>query len=188
MSKQEFFPQRSDARPQIYAYRLPGVASHDGYIKIGQTSRDVNARIREQLHTSGVRYELLWQASAVRSDGTSFSDHDIHQQLKSRGFRQLRAGEDRNEWYKCKLEDVRAAYIAVRDRVDNLENRTQTFAMRPEQQAAVAKTIAYYASSKADSIRTPQIFVERQDALWQNLRRLPVSEEHGLYKNFNPDL
>ena len=156
MSKQEFFPQRSDARPQIYAYRLPGVASHDGYIKIGQTSRDVNARIREQLHTSGVRYELLWQASAVRSDGTSFSDHDIHQQLKSRGFRQLRAGEDRNEWYKCKLEDVRAAYIAVRDRVDNLENRTQSFAMRPEQQAAVAKTIAYYASAKADNIRTPK--------------------------------
>lgn len=156
MSKQEFFPQRSDARPQIYAYRLPGVASHDGYIKIGQTSRDVNARIREQLHTSGVRYELLWQASAVRSDGTSFSDHDIHQQLKSRGFRQLRAGEDRNEWYKCSLEDVRAAYIAVRDRVDNLENRTQSFAMRPEQKAAVAKTIAYYASAKADSIRTPK--------------------------------
>ena len=167
MSKQEFFPQRPDARPQIYVYRLPGVASHDGYIKIGQTSRDVNARIREQLHTSGVRYELLWQASAVRyellwqasavrSDGTSFSDHDIHQQLKTRGFRQLRAGEDRNEWYKCKLEDVRAAYIAVRDRVDNLENRTQTFAMRPEQQAAVAKTIAYYASAKADSIRTPK--------------------------------
>lgn len=156
MSKQEFFPQRPDARPQIYAYRLPGVASHDGYIKIGQTSRDVNARIREQLHTSGVRYELLWQAGAVRSDGTSFSDHDIHQYLKTRGFRQLRAGEDRNEWYKCRLEDVQAAYIAVRDRVDNLENRTQSFAMRPEQEAAVAKTIAYYASAKADSIRAPK--------------------------------
>lgn len=156
MDKQEFFPQRPDVQPKLYAYRLPGVASHEGYIKIGQTSRDVNVRIREQLHTSGVSYELLWQGSAMRSDGTSFSDHDIHQYLKRRGFRQMRAGADRNEWYKCGLNDVKAAYIAVRDRVDNLENRTQDFAMRPEQQAAVEKTVAYYASVKADCSSIPK--------------------------------
>ena len=35
------------------------------------------------------------------------------------------------------LDDVRAAIVAVRQRILNVENRTRTFPMRPEQQQAV---------------------------------------------------
>ena len=33
-------------------------------------------------------------------DGSCFTDHDVHTILRERGFRQLNAGEDRNEWFK----------------------------------------------------------------------------------------
>ncbi len=35
-----------------------------------------------------------------------------------------------------------SAYIAVRDKIENIENRSRNFAMRPEQEEAVKKTKA----------------------------------------------
>ena len=58
MIEQEFFPQRPSAAPSIYAFRLNDVASHNGYIKVGYTDRDVKTRIREIMHTSGVPYTI----------------------------------------------------------------------------------------------------------------------------------
>ena len=52
-------------------------------------------------------------------------------------FKQLNAGEDKNEWYKCTVNDVKAAIVAVRNRTENDENRTLSFPMRPEQAYAV---------------------------------------------------
>ena len=52
MPELEFFPQRPNAHPVVYAYELLGVASHKGYIKVGYTERDVDTRIKEQLHTA----------------------------------------------------------------------------------------------------------------------------------------
>ena len=54
-----FFPQRPAVTPTIYAYRLPGVESHKGYLKIGYTNRTAQERIEEQLHTSKIKYEIL---------------------------------------------------------------------------------------------------------------------------------
>ena len=34
-----FFPPRPEIEPTIYAYALPGVPSHDGYLKVGYTER-----------------------------------------------------------------------------------------------------------------------------------------------------
>jgi hypothetical protein len=41
---------------------------------------------------------------------------------------------------------METAVIAVRSRTENAENRTRTFKMRPEQEAAVEQTIEYYES------------------------------------------
>ena len=79
---QEFFTQRPKVTPTIYAYELVGVNSHKGYIKVGYTDRDVETRVKEQLHTSGIEYKILLKDSAMRSDGTCFTDHEIHTALK----------------------------------------------------------------------------------------------------------
>lgn len=149
MPDMEFFAQRPAVVPQIYAYTLPDVTTHQGYIKVGYTEReDVNERIREQLHTSAVRYKLLFTASAMRSDGTCFTDHDIHAILRRRGFPHI--FDEDNEWFKCSESDVQAAIVAVRDEITNIENRTETFSMRPEQVRAVQMTMDYYQKTNTE--------------------------------------
>lgn len=157
MANQEFFQQRPQIHPTIYAYSLVGVDSHNGYLKVGFTERDVETRIYEQLHTSGIPYQIHLRESAMRTDGTCFTDHDVHAILRQRGFAQLNAGADRNEWFRCTVNDVVAAIVALRNGSGNIENRTQTFKMRPEQYQAVRRTMAYFeAARKEEPIRPPK--------------------------------
>jgi len=146
----ELFVQRPSVYPTIYAYVLDGVDSHKGYIKVGYTERDVETRIYEQLHTSGVVYKILLKESAMCQDGTCFTDHDVHSILRRKGCSQLKEGADRNEWFSCAVSDVMAAITELRTGIRLDGNRTQAFKMRPEQQYAVMRTIEYYASAKKD--------------------------------------
>ena len=100
--------------PTVYGYILPGVADHDGYIKVGYTDRDdVEQRIKEQLHTSAIAHKTVFVEDAMRTDGTCFTDHDIHRILKRKGKKQLKSGEDRNEWYQCTVSDLKNAVIEL---------------------------------------------------------------------------
>ena len=84
-------------------------------------------------------------------DGSCFNDHDVHRVLERKGVQRVGG-----EWFRCTVQDVQAAIVAVRNHTDNVENRTQTFAMRPEQAEAVNRTIAYYRSAYEEgSNRTP---------------------------------
>ena len=150
MADMDFFAQRPEITPTIYAYKLNGVASHEGYIKVGYTERDVEVRVKEQMHTSGVPYTILMKEVAMCPDGSCFTDHDVHAILKRSGFRQLNAGEDRNEWFNCTVNDVKAAVRELRTGEIADTRRTADFKMRPEQYTAVQRTIEYYKSAKKD--------------------------------------
>ena len=147
---QEFFTQRPQVNPTIYAYELVNVPTHEGYIKVGYTNRDAETRVKEQLHTSGVAYRILLTESAMRDDGTCFTDHEIHKFLAARGIFRLNEGEDDNEWFKCSVDTVKRAINAVRDGIYTDEGRTATFKMRPEQVVAVQKTMEFFAKAKED--------------------------------------
>lgn len=144
----DFFSSRPEVQPTIYAYSIPG--NHAGFLKVGFTDRDVETRINEQLHTSGLPHRTELVFSAMRSDGSCFLDHDVHALLRKKGFLQLNSGADRNEWFRCTVNDVKAACIAVRDGTANIENRSADFGMRPEQKRAVQDTIQYFKSAKDD--------------------------------------
>ena len=150
MENQVSFAPRPEITPTIYAYELVDVASHKGYLKIGYTERDVETRVAEQMHTSAVPYRIVLQESAMRADGSCFSDHDVHAVLKKKGYPQLNAGDDKNEWFRCDMNAVKAAVIAVREGTANIENRTQTFRMRPEQTRAVQMTMDYFRKAKEE--------------------------------------
>ncbi len=157
MTGSEFFPKRSEAEPKIYAYELPGVATHRGFVKVGFTARDVETRIREQLHTAAVACRVLGTWHAMRSDGTAFTDRDVHAVLAREGCRRLRSGEDRNEWFRCSVDNVRAAVLELQSGVRTFERRTRNFGMRPEQEAAVAATMRYYRSLAGEKgAKTPK--------------------------------
>ncbi|MDR2719779.1 MAG: GIY-YIG nuclease family protein, partial [Nitrososphaerota archaeon] len=118
----------------VYAY-TDSNPEYTGLLKVGFTAVDVKKRVDQQYPTkrpSGkVPYRIVFKGSAMYSDGGSFSDHDIHRALEQRGF--LREGR---EWFRCTVDDLQTVYIAVRDRVENIENRNRDFSMRPEQEEA----------------------------------------------------
>ena len=118
-----FFPQRPAVTPTIYAYRLPGVESHKGYLKIGYTNRTAQERIEEQLHTSKIKYEIVLVKSAMANDGSCFTDKDIHRILESKGCHRLNPLDKTDEWFKCSVSDVEAAILSLRTGSDNVENR-----------------------------------------------------------------
>ena len=59
------------------------------------------------------------------------------------------------EWFRCTVREVRAAVRSARERREAEFQRTEHFAMRPEQEAAVEKTCEYFRACRADNNRTP---------------------------------
>lgn len=149
MADNTFFKQRPAITPTIYVYKFVGVASHEGYIKIGYTERDVETRVKEQIGAAHIPYKILFQESAMCSDGSCFMDHDVHSILERKGFRKLNADGD-NEWYNCSVNDVRTAIEELKTGIRLDGERTRTFTMRPEQQRAVTRTMKYYEAAKRD--------------------------------------
>ena len=160
ISLSDILHNRPAVVPTIYCYCLPGVTDHDGYIKVGYTDRaDVDKRIREQLHTAALNCKVLLKESAMRSDGTCFTDKDVHRVLRRKGFAQLNAGADRNEWFACTESDVLAAITELRTGKRTDGQRTWTFAMRNEQKAAVEMTLNYFKQAKAEDNARPPKFL-----------------------------
>ena len=155
--EQNFFPQRPTVTPTIYAYRLLGGDSHKGYLKVGYTDRTAKERIDEQLHTSKIRYEIVLTESAMTNDGSCFTDKNVHKLLERKGFHRLNPLDKTDEWFDCSMEDVKVAILSLRTGSENVENRTQSFGMRPEQFRAVEQTKSYFEQAvKEEPNRIPK--------------------------------
>ena len=139
----DLFPPKSESNPIIYAYTLLDDTSRQGQLKVGFTTRSAKERIQEQIGATLSRFTTVVDESAMRSDGSSFSDHDVHRQLKKDGFINTEG-----EWFRCKTEDVVSAIIAVRDGDSSSRGRTFDFKMRPEQQVAVDKAANHFIDFK----------------------------------------
>lgn len=151
----DFFPQRPNAHPMIYAYEDTN-PQYQGLLKVGYTAIDVDKRVAQQYPTKrpdgSVPYRIVYRESAMYSDGSSFTDHDVHRVLKRKQITGMGG-----EWFRCTVNDVRAAVLAVKNHTANVENRVNSFSMRPEQQEAVDKTAAYFQSAyEEDSTRYPK--------------------------------
>lgn len=152
MTENIFFPSRPISTPTIYAYELTNVTTHEGLLKIGYTDRSAKVRIREQVGTAALAFKIVFEDIAMRNDGTSFTDRDIHRYLRKRGF-----DNPDGEWFRCTVNDVRAAMHAIRERTLNEENRSLIFNLRPEQKDAIEKTTLYFKSFKKENQdRTPR--------------------------------
>ena len=144
----DFFPAPNP--PRIYAY---ADKSFEGCLKIGHTGRTVGERMSEHYPTvlPSKTHEVLLDEAAVRLDGRYFRDHDVHRVLKKKHVKHIKG-----EWYQCTLDVVKAAILEVKTGVANEDNRVLNFGLRPEQQMAVDKAIAYFASAhREDANKTP---------------------------------
>lgn len=160
ISLSDILHNRPAVVPTIYGYTLPTVADHDGYIKIGYTDREnTENRIKEQLHTAGIPFKVLFKESAMRSDGTCFTDKDVHRLLKHKGFRQLNEGKDHNEWFFCSEKEALETIEEVRTGIRFEGQRTWNFSMRKEQQTAVQMAKDYFEQAKKDDPDRPSKFL-----------------------------
>ncbi|UTA66713.1 GIY-YIG nuclease family protein [Emticicia sp. 21SJ11W-3] len=154
MTKKDFFPPRPVANPTIYAYELEGVETHKNWLKIGFTDRNAQTRIREQLGTAAIRYKIVLEESAMRRDGSSFTDRDVHRLLRKNNIE-----NPEGEWFKCSINDLRRVIHEIKTGEKTEENRVLDFGMRPEQQAAVDKAINYFSQFKAENPDTTPHFL-----------------------------
>ena len=74
----EFFPNKSEVTPTIYAYSLPNDTSRIGQLKIGDTNRTAKQRIKEQIGATRSEFIIELEESAMRNDGSNFRDYQIH--------------------------------------------------------------------------------------------------------------
>ncbi|RKY07310.1 MAG: restriction endonuclease, partial [Planctomycetota bacterium] len=150
---QPFFPQRPDSNPTIYAYEDTN-PQYKGLLKVGFTNGDARKRVAEQYPTKRpgkLPYKIVLEESAIRNDGSSFTDHDVHRYLKKQKVK-----NPNGEWFACLVDDVKSAIIAVKAGQINEGNRNLDFKMRPEQGEAVEKTAVYFKSFKKENYdKTP---------------------------------
>lgn len=78
----------------IYIYQLE---DRPDLYKIGQTHRDIDERIAEQVGHLPIRYKILFKE---RIDG--ITDYDIMAELEKQGV----TSTFRNEWYNCSYETL----------------------------------------------------------------------------------
>ncbi len=176
-----FFPQRPAITPTIYAYRLIGVETHKGFLKVGYTDRTAKERIDEQLHTSKVQYEIVLVESAMSNDGSCFTDKDVHRILERKGFRRLNPMDRTDEWFRCSASDVIAAILSLRTGSDNVENRTQNFTMRPEQFRAVEQTKIYFEQAlKEEPNRVPKFLWNAKMRFGKTFASYQLAKKMGL--------
>jgi len=156
MSVDKFFPQRPESKPTIYAYEDTN-PQYRGLLKIGYTTVDAQTRVAQQYPTlkpGKPPYRIVLEVSAMRNDGTTFTDHDVHRHLRIAGIT-----NPEGEWFKCAVADVKVAIIALKTGELNEESRTLDFRMRPEQKAAVEKTAAYFKSFGKENHGKPPHFL-----------------------------
>lgn len=144
----QYVHPKTKIKPIIYAYsdtRFPKC------LKVGYTDRPIGERMKEHYPTltPDISYKVEYTCSALNAEGAVFTDHDVHRELALSGIKPIKdPSGKKSEWYRCTVNDVKAAVEAVKTETHNFEHRTQTFKMRPEQKRAVAVTKAYFESEK----------------------------------------
>jgi hypothetical protein len=93
-----FFPQKPEANPTIYAYEDTNPL-YAGLLKVGFTIRDAKTRVGQQYPTlkpGEPPYRIHLEEPAMRNDGTVFTDHEVHRYLRKKKFK-----NPEGEWFVC---------------------------------------------------------------------------------------
>lgn len=177
---ENLFSDSPDINPMIYAYED---CHYPGCFKVGYTDRDPEMRVREQypvsLPTDTPPYKIVFQATAMRPDGSIFHDKRVHRYLT----RDLHAHHVKGEWFECSLDDIKKAYYAALHNLDIATERINEFKMRPEQLAAVEKTAAYYRSASSDgSAITPRFLWNAKMRFGKTFASYQLAKKMGFKK------
>jgi hypothetical protein len=138
---EELLPEKPEARLRIYAWSTTEIKKFAGCLKVGQTTQDVNSRIRQSQGVAQVPYVLEVDELAERIDGSTFRDYAVRERLKQKGFENVEL-----EWMRCSANDVLVAIKELQTGSTRGGMHVEDFKLRTEQSAAVKKTADYFNS------------------------------------------
>ncbi|MFB9860603.1 Eco57I restriction-modification methylase domain-containing protein [Salinicoccus siamensis] len=143
----------SEIEYKVYGYTLPEVPTHEGYVKIGDTTREAVTRIFEQVGTAGLNPEVLFEKKAQKSDGEWFRDKDLHRFLIQNGIPKKNFNDRASEWFYFngrleKAEELTNKFINRDYDEVQIDDKHSDYILRNEQQQAVEKTYEYYQSKQ----------------------------------------
>lgn len=132
---------------KIYAYALPEVPNHNGYIKVGDTTRDTEQRIKEQVGTAGLNPDILFTKKAQKSDGSWFHDKQLHRYFELNGIERKDFNGIADEWFYFNGTPERAEELTdkfIRNDYEEVQaNGGIDYVLRKEQQRAIEDTLTY---------------------------------------------
>lgn len=134
---------------KVYAYTLPTVPTHEGCVKVGETSREVEQRLREQLQTIGIKHNLLFEKLAKHSDGNWFHDKDLHRFFILNNIEKVDFETGADEWFYFNDKPHRAEELTdkfIRKDYSDIGHKDNhyDYILRDEQKSAVQETLSYY--------------------------------------------
>jgi len=146
----------------IYIYQHIDVASHEGWFKVGETIRNAEGRVQAQNEADNVRAEILWTTEAIRNDGKTFSDKDIHRLLETKGVEREKKHNTNtsrdSEWFKIDIEKLKQYISDYKNCIVNnpVTGEIIDFTLRSEQQQAINVTKEYWRKCKTDASLQPE--------------------------------
>ena len=146
---ESLFPPRPEGHPKIYVYED---RTYQGCVKVGYTTKKVKDRLKDiyNIKTPSQPYKIIHEEPAMREDGSSFTDHDVHKVLRNDNILNVVG-----EWFECNLKQVKQAILAVKNRETKSSKHYLDFKMRPEQEDAVNKTMSYFKDYQDREKKTP---------------------------------
>ena len=156
MSKsiEQLLPDKPKARLRIYAWSTNAIPKYYGCLKVGQTTQDINTRIKQSQGVAQVSYVLEVDESAERDDGSVFRDNAVRERLKQKGFENVEF-----EWMRCTAKDVQVAIKELQTGEKRVGSHHENFKMRAEQISAVKKTADYFNSIWAENKKSVPRFL-----------------------------
>lgn len=153
-SVDELLPEKVGARLRIYAWSTTEIKKFEGCLKIGQTTKDVNIRIKQSQGVAQVPYILEVDESAESENGTFFRDSDVRARLKQKGFENVEL-----EWMRCTASDVQSAIKELQTGERRVGSHHEEFKMRSEQISAIKKTADYFNAIWAENQKSVPRFL-----------------------------
>lgn len=145
-----------DINRKVYAYTLPQVPDHDGYVKVGETIQETEERIKSQVSTAGLTANLLFQRKAKKIDGTWFRDTDLHRYFELNDIERADFNDSAREWfyfngYPELAEELTDKFIRQDYASVQVDDNHYEYQLRQEQQEAVDATLSYYKQSDGEN-------------------------------------
>jgi type II restriction enzyme len=143
--------------PLIYSWTTPDIPKYAGWEKIGYTEQEsADARIAQQASQLSVEKKKLWSRRALFTSeaGGRFTDKDFHAYLHQQGV-ERETKPKRTEWHHLEIAP-KTSLEYFNDFAGHdfpglgSSGGEDDYALRPEQQAAVAQAVGAFEAGKTE--------------------------------------